>query len=128
MMLVLRFLILKLALSLLTGEGREATAYLDEQIRTLTQYGRISNVVENGKTKRTTPKEYKDQVHENKSGKLQLKTRVDSRNLSKAKAKNQNSLEPNQTFSNQNKTKQLEFLVVGFTPFCQILQESQLVF
>ena len=45
----------------------------------------------------------KDQVHENKSGKL--KTRVDSRNLSKAKAKNQNSLEPNQTFSNQNKTK-----------------------
>ena len=45
----------------------------------------------------------KDQVHENKSGKLQLKSRVDSRNLSKAK--NQNSLEPNQTFSNQNKTK-----------------------
>ena len=62
-MLVLRFLILKLALSLLTGEGREATAYLDEQIRTLTHKvqalnGRISNVVENGKTKRTSSKEY----------------------------------------------------------------------
>ena len=62
-MLVLRFLILKLALSLLTGEGREATADLDEQIRTLTRKvqalnGRISNVVENGKTKRTSSEEY----------------------------------------------------------------------
>ena len=57
-MLVLRFLILKLAISLLTGEDREAMADLDEQIRTLTRNGRISNVAENGKTKRTSSKEY----------------------------------------------------------------------
>ena len=63
MMLVLRFLILRLAISLLTRESREATADLDEQIRTLIRKvealnGRISNVVNNRKTKRTTPKEY----------------------------------------------------------------------